>query len=236
MIKTPTVFILGAGASIPYDFPSGTGLVDLICHPNNVPNNLANYQSNGIDRTIAADFMTQLRESGQQSVDAFLEHREDFKDVGKTAIALHLIRCEDHEVLFQKRDWYTSLVTRMHAPLAEFSQNKVSFITFNYDRSLEHYLHTTLMRKFGKSYAEVGEVLRQIPFVHVHGQLGFLPWQNASASTRIYKAEWTAEAINIAAKGIRVISESVDDSPEYQRAWELMVEGAQNLLLRFRLP
>ena len=32
MIKTPTVFVLGAGASIPYGYPSGEKLREEICH------------------------------------------------------------------------------------------------------------------------------------------------------------------------------------------------------------
>ena len=39
MIKIPTVFIVGAGASKPYGFPIGRELVTLIC------NNLINDQS-----------------------------------------------------------------------------------------------------------------------------------------------------------------------------------------------
>jgi hypothetical protein len=32
MIKTPTVFVLGPGASIPYGYPSGEKLREEICH------------------------------------------------------------------------------------------------------------------------------------------------------------------------------------------------------------
>jgi hypothetical protein len=65
MITTPTVFILGAGASIPYGFPSGLDLVDMICGPAGD----RKYIQFGVDQATAESFITALRQSDQQSVD-----------------------------------------------------------------------------------------------------------------------------------------------------------------------
>jgi hypothetical protein len=231
MITTPTVFILGAGASIPYGFPSGLDLVDMICGPAGD----RKYIQFGIDQATAESFITALRQSDQQSVDAFLEHRPKFMQVGKTAIAVHLIQRENHNALFgQQRDWYTNLLTRLDAPFEEFANNRVSFITFNYDRSLEDYLFTALCSKYGKSPEEVANVLRTIPIVHVHGQLGRLPWQEAGAEgVREYSVDLLPTNVDIARKGIKVISEDMDDSPEFRRARELMARAKQIFFLGF---
>jgi hypothetical protein len=231
MISTETVFILGAGASIPYGFPSGLDLVSKICEPSGD----RRYIQFGIDQATAESFITALRQSDQQSVDAFLEHRGNFMLAGKTAIAVQLIQCENHNALFgQTRDWYTNLFARLDGRFEEFAHNRVSFITFNYDRSLEHYLFTALCNKYGKPSEEVANVLRKIPIVHVHGQLGRLPWQEAGAEgVRGYSVDLLPTNVEIARKGIKVISEDMDDSPEFRRARELMEPAKQIFFLGF---
>jgi hypothetical protein len=72
MISKPTVFVLGAGASMPYGFPSGKALCNSIC------NDTRNWPSFGIDTDIYHEFATALQTTKQSSVDAFLEHRQEF--------------------------------------------------------------------------------------------------------------------------------------------------------------
>jgi len=52
----------------------------------------------------------------------------------------------------------------------EFGENSLSIITFNYDRSLEHFLSVALRNTYNKEAAEVESVLReQIPIVAAIG-------------------------------------------------------------------
>src|SRR5688572_10130162 len=110
MIKVPTVLVLGAGASDPYRFPLGRKLMAEICQ-NAHSTYIRELNPTGdpkIKKDIE-DFRDALRTSGQQSVDAFLEHRDEFRVIGKKAIARALIPCEDEEVLFDlfgEKIWY----------------------------------------------------------------------------------------------------------------------------------
>jgi hypothetical protein len=80
MIKKKTVLILGAGASIPYGFPSGDALFEIICK------NIKNENSKGTQYLLEAGFTLEnilefgeaLFYSGKTSIDEFLEHRKDF--------------------------------------------------------------------------------------------------------------------------------------------------------------
>ena len=56
-----------------------------------------------------------------------------------------------------------------------FESSPLSIITFNYDRSVEAYLHESLMARFKMPPAEASLILAQIPIVHVHGSLGKYP-------------------------------------------------------------
>jgi hypothetical protein len=236
MITTPTVFVLGAGASIPYGFPSGNMLVDQICNASN-PDEFAKY---GVEEHTLQNFIKELRASRQGSVDAFLEHRTAYMEVGKVAIAYHLIGNEDESRLSPDReDWYTYLLDRMTegTPFVDLGKNKIHFIAFNYDRSLEHYLHRTLMSRYGKSSCEVASVLRNFRILHVHGNLGNLPWQDVNKGGHVNKREYNAdrskEMVESAARGIKIISEHLDSSNEFGEAWDLLRDAKKIAILGF---
>jgi hypothetical protein len=105
MITTPTVLILGAGASCPYGFPTANGLKDDIreafSHPTTKGSQLLSGKS-GYSPDEFFEFRDAFLKSGRSSVDSFLEHRPKFLDVGKLAIAYCLIPYEDEAKLYRR--------------------------------------------------------------------------------------------------------------------------------------
>ncbi|MGC2626590.1 MAG: hypothetical protein WA269_07120, partial [Candidatus Udaeobacter sp.] len=49
-------------------------------------------------------------------------------------------------------------------------------ITFNYDRSLDHYLFTSLLNWHGRSVDDCIKKFEKVPIIHVYGQLGKIPY------------------------------------------------------------
>jgi hypothetical protein len=96
MITTPTVLILGAGASAPFGYPVGSDLTEqikLYSTPGQWLQILLR-EAGFFDEQISK-FRDALRKSQRPSIDAFLEtYEEDFMEIGKTAIAAVLM---DHE-------------------------------------------------------------------------------------------------------------------------------------------
>lgn len=182
MINRATVFILGAGASIPYKYPSGKELVEEILEE--LLNRkmlfklcvLMEFKEHDINK-----FAKALRCSGDSSIDAFLERNDEFIDLGKVVIHLTLVKREKTIELFSVGDekWYGDLVNELKTPTCEaFKDNKVSFLTFNYDRSFDHYLFTSVKHAYGiKGDGECRRIVNSIPIIHLHGQIGKLPWQ-----------------------------------------------------------
>ncbi|MCX5800890.1 MAG: hypothetical protein NTX17_05825 [Candidatus Eisenbacteria bacterium] len=176
MIQRRTVLILGAGASKPYGLPLGYELRDdvLTLSANSAYEKL--YRQFGIADTEFLDFHHDLSESGSPSVDAFLEERPKWTDVGRSAIALCLLSFEyraKHKLFppHQPRDhWYEILWSRLKAPSwVAFKKQPVHIVTFNYDRSLEHYLCHVLCN----NYSIRPETARErLSILHVHGSLG----------------------------------------------------------------
>ena len=86
------------------------------------------------------EFCEALSGAGKVTIDAFLEHRDNFVEIGKAAIAACLIKYERAEMFDASRCWYPYLFNKMNTTFDEFSENRLAFVTFNYDRSLEAFL------------------------------------------------------------------------------------------------
>ena len=237
MIGTKTVYVLGAGASNPFGYPLGTGLYQSV---------LEKFAIGGANRThllnttkfVERDidqFLLALSRSTNTSVDAFLERRhEEFLEIGKAAMAIELMLKEDEQVLWRQPNWMLNLCGQMRSEtLEEFGQNKVSFITFNYDRSLEHFLCTSLSNDFGKSIADCAKVLANIPIVHLHGRLGYLPWQRGES--RAYgDLTIDSRAVEMSVREMRVVHEDTTDrDKDFTQAKELLGEAKRVYLMGF---
>ena len=133
MIKTLTVLVLGAGASKPFGFPTGQELLKLITHQLL----LFTPEQTTLGQTLLAcgfpapdilRFASALHLSQRKSVDAFLEFRSEFLDVGKAAMIAALIPYEKPDTLFNTGDWYQHLLKAMEAPFDEMPKNQLGII------------------------------------------------------------------------------------------------------------
>ena len=150
MITSPTVLILGAWASMPYGFPSGKELKDKICE--NIIDKDKWFQLVAVSGKPPGHFIQlrkYLKQSNLASIDAFLEHRPQFSDAGKICIAQSLLPLEQPDKMQKEgaidgRDWYLELYSMMidQCSSKSFPENKLSVITFNYERSFEHFFYS----------------------------------------------------------------------------------------------
>lgn len=147
MLSKSTVLVLGAGASKPYNFPTGFELsgriFDQLQGAGHAPyNNLR--EIFGFGQTEINRFRDAFYFSGKNSVDAFLEHRTEFLAIGKAATAAVLVEYENPWRLFQYDDqnWLRYLYNNLNTSFDDFGSNKLSIVTFNYDRVVEFpFLH-----------------------------------------------------------------------------------------------
>jgi len=224
MITEKTVFILGAGASAPYGYPTGEELRRIICFDYPKIANQDIYfdrEDNGNqDKRDTAKKAKKLAEvfykSSASSIDLFLSANRDYSEIGKRAIICSIHRAEmlskfREEISDPKNDWYTYLYRRMTKILTEpdsykgFGNNKVSFITFNYDRSLEYFLYESLTNFFTTIPLQKIKTAKLIPFpfLHVYGKIANLPWQTANGIE--YKKKEIGSVIDKMINNIRII-------------------------------
>ena len=193
MIEEETVFILGAGASKPYGYPTGAELREKIItefrnqyHFNTVVHqqvetlreDLINYSES---------FIKRFDLSSTKSIDLFLSRNPKFIDIGKLAIKLSIYNSEleskFREDVDRNEDWYSYLFDRLTNEFIDPDQyiithNKIKFVTFNYDRSLEHYFYDSMTNSFSEIDKGIIEhEVNKIKIIHMFGTISPLPWQ-----------------------------------------------------------
>lgn len=239
MITKPTVFILGAGASAPYGLPTGEELRKKILDNSTNDSYQGLFAQMGYDSKKLDEFTEAFRRSGTSSIDAFLEHRPEFLKIGKIAISIFIINSEEENRLYID-DWYRYIFAKMNSSFEEFRKNKLSILTFNYDRSFEHFLFVSLKNLFGKTDKECREAVESIPIIHLHGKIGNLPWQDGDRPYEHFNIEdlnrslmatnWLQEGID----GIKITHEgSVKPSVEFDKAYDIMSRAKRIYFLGF---
>ena len=230
MIKTPTVFILGAGASIPYGFPSGLLLREIICGASNINNefHVTFREQFSLSEAEVIAFGNAFQKSQIASIDSFLARRSEFVEIGKFAIASVLCPLEVSPPLYSpatQDNWYFELWNRLMTNVSnpqEFLSNNVNIITFNYDRSLEHFLFNAILNTFkGISEQSALGLLNHLSILHVYGQLGKYG-QSLSGDTRPYDSKINSLSLHVAAKGIKIIPEARDDDEVFTQTSALL--------------
>ncbi len=229
MIDQQTVFVIGAGAHVPFGFPPGTELKEQILNLgwNEV------WQHRQWQHSLES-FQEQFRASGRDSIDAFLERRPEFLEVGKICIAHCIGKCEHKERRLWKEDWISWLLNGpMNAQsLEEYAKNQVVFVTFNYDRFLEHHLFDMLQARFGAEKQAVAEALSSTKVIHVHGSLGLLPWQASGDEARIpFGSVQDDVAVKIdSSRNIKLVHEA-KPQPEEVRITNVVLNEARLVFL-----
>lgn len=173
------VLILGAGASTPYGFPTGNKLREQILDDFSyerkvnggiVPKIITAVRQPEIfpfSPEQCARFRDEFRLAQTYSIDAFIERRaEEFQEIGKFAIAHRLLRCESEKELFDNGDWYQAFWNRV-LPNGASSPKRFTVITFNYDRSLQHYLKVAARAALGAAHQDTMD--DQVKILPMHG-------------------------------------------------------------------
>ncbi len=232
MIAEDTVFILGAGASVPYGYPTGAELRNIICNQYQtiIGRDILKRAQPEIREKIvkeASEFASVFFRSSTPSIDLFLARNPSFEKLGKSAIIVSILSAE-RESEFRERcvapefDWYSYFFHRMTETIQQPEQypkiadNKVTFISFNYDRSLEQFLYESMVNGFGDNYAliagsnDVKYFHKPFPIHHVYGRLPKMEFEGDSFWR--YKNPMVDAPIDKMINGIKVIYQRTNSS------------------------
>ena len=219
MFAKNTVFILGAGASWHYGYPTGDQLVERVIRqaercatflksvlddsgerlsiqkgqfwkryiPDSLPYKYDPKTGWNAAFRECSELARRLRLVHPPLIDSFLAWNSDLAEIGKTMIAFVLRECETkfmenarHNVqrhaderAAAKDNWYRFLLYRLvsgYSDPKKLFENKVTFITFNYDVSLEIFLYEGLSA-YEPLRTLVDEFFERFPVSHVYGRI-----------------------------------------------------------------
>lgn len=221
LISKPTALVIGAGASAPYQFPTGEALlVNLatrahLSFGHNEQGDMSTLRRFQELHAQTRDFRKALHDASSQSIDEFLELNSRWLPLGKLLIARELIQCEQHTRLCRldiPGHWLRDLWAQIKASPSEFPKHRLCIINFNYDRCIEHFLTNAMASTFGVAVEDAWASVQQIPILHPHGLLGgYSPSDGRSIRysphTRDFATECNMETVQIAANKLKLFWE-----------------------------
>jgi len=223
LFSKKTVFIMGAGAHVPYGFPSGGQL------RNNIINftleerqRMLTWYKEEVDGYATIDFVErfiqEFNDSGVPSIDRFLSDNRKYDFVGRCAIALALVKYEDKGLIERHKknsgdDWYDILLKHIDDSKRNFPSEAYfpAFITFNYDRYFDYRLfnyckHCWIKSSDGRTLTdeEIYDFLRRnFKIYHVFGQLDYMPGEVKGVEGRAFSHEFGANGPKGAIEGLK---------------------------------
>jgi hypothetical protein len=164
------------------------------------------------------------------SIDNFIDsHKEDARiaTCGKLGIARCILNAERHSTLYvdpsnvyntikfseTRETWlnsfFRSLVENCQRRDIEARLKTVGIVTFNYDRSVEHFLHRALQIYYRESPEWAANALKCLDIYHPYGTVGPLPWMGGAGAIS-YGDDVHHTVIAGAAKKILTFSEGTN--------------------------
>lgn len=223
LLDRPTVFVLGAGASKAFGFPLGSELKQQMLGVLNKRTH-ARLQKLGFGQDLLAEFQDCLKYTFHPTIDIFLEHKTNFRELGSYLIASTIMPLENPDRLLATRDWYWDLFRVLAFDGDSPETSHLAVVTLNYDRSFEHYMAKTIdFNCRHDRVAHAHERRQRIRIVHAHGSLGDYP------GTPFRPNPDDEASVRRAAASIKIVSDRLEDSPEFKAALQLL-EWAQNIV------
>jgi hypothetical protein len=250
MIDKKTVFVLGAGASCPYGYPHAKQLRSDICielpikfQPPRDPVRRGRDLFTGQTKEKMEHFAKTFLDSTTPSIDLFLARNPRLAEIGKYIIAHEIFYAEQTSNFNElskepSQDWYSYLFHRLtqgiitESDLKKINLNNITFITFNYDRSLEYFLSTSFMNSFTNvPENKILDIVKNIHIHHVYGKIAPLNWENGNEGLS-YRTKVNELILNQYSKNIRTIYEE-EKNPELENIELDLQEAEQVFFLGF---
>ncbi|MEN3371040.1 MAG: hypothetical protein V7609_3183 [Verrucomicrobiota bacterium] len=206
MLANSTTLIVGAGASVPLEYPTGAELRDWII------------EGRGMDDDWGAEgeadqkrLNWRLRRSLIPSIDAFLAEKEneDLHSWGIKCIAGALLPCEAKKKE-EPPTWLCMVFNAIRGRKDQDHQHPLKIVTFNYDLSIEYFLFHAFLASYKLSQEDARRMFDEsVQIIHVYGQLGQIIELGGG---RDYGGEVTKDAISLASRGLKIIGRAPEAS------------------------
>lgn len=211
-------------------------------------------QRGDINPYLQAAWMVRDAMSQALSIDNFIDaHRDDEKIalVGKLGIVRCILQAErSSRIYFDHRQaeklqfgslsdtWFSAFfqLATETVPKAEAMRafENVSFITFNYDRCIEHFLVQALKNYYNFDDVAAQALVQQVPIIHPYGRVGCLPWQagNSRIAFGGHNHDRGDELLAVSAQ-VKTFTERIEDEAALQAMRRCVQEAETIVFLGF---
>ncbi len=209
------MLVLGAGASIPYGYPSGRELAQRISRTGWAAESAEMQVLGrlGFSAAQVKSFQSEFRRA-DMSIDEFLNAQQHFGKLGKALLAMHIISYEASDRLTspERSHWYRFLWDVIRQHLGKLDECNIRILTFNYDRSLEKYLVDAIGAFCGCDADMALELIKPLGIAHVYGDVGALGELDLPKGTRPYQPSSTdLSHVSVAQLRLRLMGERKHD-------------------------
>lgn len=181
------------------------------------------------------------------SIDRYLDiHRDDpiKVQIGKMAIGRSILKAEQRSSLMVDSrghlqmphiskaaggpHWLNELLLRMQEGVRldqfELILSNVTFICFNYDRNIEHYLYHAIRTLGNLTAGRASEVMQHLKIYHPYGSLGRLGWQSDAPDEIVEFGQPKNDPQDIIRIGanIRIFTETIEENDDIRCIREAM--------------
>jgi hypothetical protein len=273
MFKAPnsTVFILGAGASWHYGYPTGEDLVEQVIQKASIAASFFKHSFNVREPRLPAYLIegkanwekayeecvkleAGLKQVKPLVIDYYLGWNSDLQNLGRLLIAWVILERESRGININrppgdqaKDDWCRFIIHQLAIHCRESKDllcNKISFVTFNYDISLETNLHKGLAHIQMFDEKDVATFLGGFRIIHMYGKVrdvaataAQVDWNVQGRDPRIttdyhLTMKTLLDVVYDASKGLRVIDphDKGTDDAEIMIA-RAAIAGAQRIFI-----
>ena len=180
------------------------------------------------DKADLQKFEAAIWHNRLQTMDEFLEEHPRFRRIGARIVADVVASCETESGLFKAFDWYTTFFDELRLRMANGPDlSQLAIVTFNYDRSLEHYIADNILHNCPESrQAYARDMWARVQIIHPHGSIGEYPQVN-------YGRALEAENFEQAAKGLRMLTDKLDELPAFKDAQRLVATAERIVFIGF---
>jgi hypothetical protein len=184
------------------------------------------------------------------SIDNFIDSHRGNKKIaicGKLSIIRAILESERSSLLYFDKNnrntglnfsaldntWYLPLFQLMteNCQIDDLQKRltSITFIVFNYDRCIEHFLFQALQKYYRISEAEASELINQIDIYHPYGSVGSLPWSKTGPKREFGEEPYAEDIIELVEK-IKTFTEGTDPSSSDIKSIKAAMSNASRLI------
>jgi hypothetical protein len=232
MIAEPTVLVLGAGASMPFGFPSGAGLKSKIVSLQDGDSELMRWLlASGFSRREIVGFAETLGMSLFTSVDRFLEFTHgEFRKIGCAAIATDILLTSQQLATRRDHDWMRIAFDKLAPEMEEqLYGDRLVVVTYNYDCSFEFLLWRGLKSAI-RPLKRAHDTFGKIRVIHLHGRIAPTkdPWEDFPVEPKVIQ-----DSFNHLDKGVVPSHERNPSTKEFEDARKTILKAKRVCFLGF---